>query len=111
MKHDFLLPPPTYHQPQSKIRTLLGHCLYRRAIIWTVTILLLFGITLSSGGDLYSTTDKVFDFVDLGEKEYWGEVVTVKKRIKASGTLLSQKNTRIQANIESAPPHWAKYSL
>ncbi|KAB5525750.1 hypothetical protein GE09DRAFT_976415 [Coniochaeta sp. 2T2.1] len=109
MKHDFLLPPPAYQQPRIKIRTILGHCLYRRVIIWTATILLLLGIMLYSGGGVHATTDRVLDFVDFGKKEYWGGVIAVKKQIKASGTLLSQDNARVPAKTESEPPHWLRY--
>ncbi|KAL2191939.1 hypothetical protein L209DRAFT_85780 [Thermothelomyces heterothallicus CBS 203.75] len=42
-----LLPRPVYQKP--KIRTLLGHCLYRRVILWTAAGLALLFLTLSSG--------------------------------------------------------------
>ncbi|TDZ26470.1 hypothetical protein Cob_v000497 [Colletotrichum orbiculare MAFF 240422] len=39
-KGEFFLPPPstTIHQPKIRVRAILGHCLYRRVVIWTVTI-------------------------------------------------------------------------
>lgn len=42
-KGEFILPPPstTIQQPKLRVRAILGHCLYRRVVIWTVTISLL----------------------------------------------------------------------
>lgn len=39
-KGEFFLPAPstTIHQPKIRVRAILGHCLYRRVVIWTVTV-------------------------------------------------------------------------
>ena len=45
-----LLPRPAYHQkPKIRVRTLLGHCLYRRVILWTAAGLVIIFLTLTSG--------------------------------------------------------------
>ncbi|KAK2021214.1 hypothetical protein LX32DRAFT_699545 [Colletotrichum zoysiae] len=42
-KGEFFLPAPatTISQPKLRVRAILGHCLYRRVVIWTVTISML----------------------------------------------------------------------
>ncbi|KAK4219608.1 hypothetical protein QBC37DRAFT_469080 [Rhypophila decipiens] len=42
----FLLPISTHRQPKIRVRTLLGHCLYRRVIIWAVTAFFLLCVGL-----------------------------------------------------------------
>ncbi|KAK4042716.1 hypothetical protein C8A01DRAFT_44336 [Parachaetomium inaequale] len=46
-----LLPRPAYHhqKPKIRVRTLLGHCLYRRVILWTAAGLVIVFLTLTSG--------------------------------------------------------------
>jgi hypothetical protein len=49
VKGEFLLPVSATtndEKPRLRVRTLLGHCLYRRVVIWTVTVLLLFSLTI-----------------------------------------------------------------
>lgn len=118
MKHEFLLPQPGYQQPKLRVRTLLGHCLYRRVIIWTITLLLLFCLTAyGSGGLVHRATGGMLDFAEFGKGEYWSGVVGVKKQAKASGTLVVQDDD--DQSPESGPtsefepprppPHWLKY--
>lgn len=45
-KGEFFLhaPSTTIHQPKIRVRAILGHCLYRRVVIWTVIVSLLLGL-------------------------------------------------------------------
>ena len=45
-----LLPFVARKKHRVQVRTLIGHCLYRRVILWTVTILTLSAIILSKRG-------------------------------------------------------------
>ncbi|KAK0720791.1 hypothetical protein B0H67DRAFT_600181 [Lasiosphaeris hirsuta] len=45
----FLLPLP-FQQPKIRVRALLGHCLYRRVVIWSLTIVFVLCLTLSTNG-------------------------------------------------------------
>lgn len=61
-EHQNLLPvSSTSRQPRIQVRTLLGHCLYRRVLLWTLTLVILgslvFVKTLHSGGKLTSVGD------------------------------------------------------
>lgn len=116
LKHDFLLPPPAY-QPKIRVRSLLGHCLYRRVIIWTVISLsLLCLMVYNSGGIVRTTTGGMLDFVELSKSDYWGRVIGGTKQLKASGTITSQpqwdgQTSRPEADSEgeTKPAHWLKY--
>ncbi len=48
LKSEHHLAPATTEpeKPRLRVRALLGHCLYRRVVIWTVTILFLLSVTL-----------------------------------------------------------------
>ncbi|KAI1389969.1 uncharacterized protein F4822DRAFT_437092 [Hypoxylon trugodes] len=45
-KSEVYLPISTKPQPKFRVKALLGHCLYRRVVIWTVVIIFLLSITL-----------------------------------------------------------------
>lgn len=49
-KHDDMLPLPVQSSPRFPVRALLGHCFYRRIIIWSVTIIFFLFMVLFSGG-------------------------------------------------------------
>ncbi|KAK4453758.1 hypothetical protein QBC34DRAFT_318669 [Podospora aff. communis PSN243] len=59
-----LLPLANHRKPKIRVRTLLGHCLYRRVIIWTVAALFLLGLTASTTG-IHLRHGRVLDFVDF----------------------------------------------
>ena len=113
VKHDFLLPPPGYRQPKIRVRTLLGHCLYRRLIIWTVTLLLLICLTVySSAAALLSTsTGGILELIEFSRGDHWRGAVGVEDHVEAPGTLTSQGEGRVEAAplSETNPPHWLKY--
>lgn len=51
LKSELLLPAPTIATGSSekptriRVRTILGHCLYRRVVLWTLSVLFLLSIT------------------------------------------------------------------
>lgn len=59
-----LLALPAHQQPKLQVRALLGHCLYRRVILWTVTILFVVCLTLSTRG-VRQRHGTILDFVDF----------------------------------------------
>src|SRR3954468_24259662 len=50
-----------------RVRTLLGHCLYRRVILWTVAALALLCLMVSTTG-VQLRHGRVLDFVDFGQR-------------------------------------------
>ncbi|KAL2259606.1 hypothetical protein VTK26DRAFT_6656 [Humicola hyalothermophila] len=44
----FVLPSPVHQKTKLRVRTLWGHCLYRRVILWSVVVLVILGIALAS---------------------------------------------------------------
>jgi hypothetical protein len=59
---------PTTNKPQSSFRmkSLLGHCLYRRVVIWTVVVIVLLSITMLNP-QINTRTHDVLDLVKLGK--------------------------------------------
>lgn len=49
LKGESLLPGgPRAQNQKIKMRSLLGHCLYRRVIVWTIAVVLILGVILST---------------------------------------------------------------
>ncbi|KAH6655420.1 hypothetical protein BKA67DRAFT_236379 [Truncatella angustata] len=67
-KQDIYLPISTKPQPKLRVRALLGHCLYRRVVIWTLVAIALLAITLFHPG-LTHNTHNVLDLVQLGKSD------------------------------------------
>ncbi|KAK3685837.1 hypothetical protein B0T22DRAFT_231838 [Podospora appendiculata] len=60
----YLLPLSVQKQPKIRVvRALLGHCLYRRVILWTVAVLFLLCLTLFSGVNVRHK--RILDLVDF----------------------------------------------
>jgi hypothetical protein len=59
---DFLLPLPVNSKTKFRIKALLGHCLYRRVIIWGTVVLALLVLALSAGP---SKREALLDLVDF----------------------------------------------
>ncbi|KAK4657119.1 hypothetical protein QC762_210120 [Podospora pseudocomata] len=78
-----LLPAPVHRKPKIRVRTLLGHCLYRRVILWTAGILFLLCLALSSPGGR-QRRQRLMELVDLSHQDVRssggeGEAPTVSK--------------------------------
>ncbi|KAK4229602.1 hypothetical protein QBC38DRAFT_97475 [Podospora fimiseda] len=54
--------------PKIRVRTLLGHCLYRRVFLWSVGFLLLLWLTLSSN-KTQLRRERIFRLVNFGEDD------------------------------------------
>ncbi|KAI0134078.1 hypothetical protein BJ170DRAFT_183727 [Xylariales sp. AK1849] len=70
-KEDILLPMSTKPAPKLRVRTVLGHCLYRRVVIWTLVVIALLSITLFNPRITHNTRN-VLDLVQLGKSEIHG---------------------------------------
>jgi len=67
-KEDGLLLPLVSEKKRIRIRSLLGHCLYRRVIIWTVAGVLLLCLAFSTSGVSISR-GRIRTLVDFGQRE------------------------------------------
>lgn len=61
-----LLPFPVHQKPKFRVRALLGHCLYRRVILWSIAVFFLLCLTLSSGG-ARQRRNSLLEMVNLGQ--------------------------------------------
>jgi len=64
----FLLPLSTHRQPKIRVRTILGHCLYRRVIIWIVTALFLLCMGLMASSSNFGRT-RILGLVDFQHRK------------------------------------------
>ncbi|KAK3995132.1 hypothetical protein QBC44DRAFT_33895 [Cladorrhinum sp. PSN332] len=63
-----LLPLSNQPKPKIRVRTLLGHCLYRRVFLWTVGFVLLLLLALSSNRTQLRR-ERIFGLVNFGEDD------------------------------------------
>lgn len=99
-------------QPKIKVRTLLTHCLYRRVIIWSVTLLLLACLMLYTGGYThgsvaYTKPGGMLDLCEFRKGRHWGGVVGLKKKAKGLG---EDPRLEVKRKDDSKLPHWLKYT-
>jgi hypothetical protein len=89
-KEDYFLPVSTKPQSKLRVRALLGHCLYRRVVIWALVVVVLLSITLFNP-QLSHNTRNVLDLVQIGKADVpQGKVPTrldetVAQLVKQSG--------------------------
>lgn len=76
---DLFLPVSTKPRARFQVRALLGHCLYRRVVIWTLVVIGLFSITLFN--PQITQSRNVLDLVQLGKGE-----IPVSQASKIDGT-------------------------
>lgn len=67
-KQEVFLPISTKPQPNLRVRALLGNCLYRRVVLWTLVGIVLFSITLFNPR-LTRSPGHVLDMVQMGKVE------------------------------------------
>ncbi|KAL2162611.1 hypothetical protein VTH06DRAFT_6447 [Thermothelomyces fergusii] len=109
-----LLPHPVHQKP--RIRALLGHCLYRRVILWTSAGLALLLLTLSSGKPGIRR-ERLLDLVHSKPDENGASHTPGEKGIKndpeivvvAAGSEISEETS--PSNWREDVPHWSKYQL
>jgi hypothetical protein len=90
-KEEDFLPTSTKPQPRFRVRQLLGHCLYRRVVIWTLVVIVLLSITLFNPR-ITHTPQNVLDLVQLGKGQ-----IDESKAVK----LESDAQFRTQGNQEA----------
>ncbi|KAH8671357.1 hypothetical protein BX600DRAFT_510036 [Xylariales sp. PMI_506] len=65
-KQEVYLPISSKKKPAFRVKALLGHCLYRRVVIWTLVVIFLLSITVFHP-DLTRRTGNVLDIVQIGK--------------------------------------------
>jgi hypothetical protein len=66
LKDETFLPTTTKPQPKFRVRALLGHCLYRRVVVWGLVVIVVLSVTLFQP-QLTHRSRKVLDLVQLGK--------------------------------------------
>lgn len=66
LKDEAYLPSSTKPKSKFRVRALLGHCLYRRVVVWGLVVVVLFSITLFNP-QITHRSRKVLDLVQLGK--------------------------------------------
>ncbi|KAI5861199.1 hypothetical protein GGS23DRAFT_598726 [Durotheca rogersii] len=65
-KNETYLPVTTKPQSKFRLKTLLGHCLYRRVVVWTILIVFVLAVTVFNPR-LAGPPRDVLDFIDGGK--------------------------------------------
>jgi hypothetical protein len=132
-KDDLFLPVSTKPRAKFQVRALLGHCLYRRVVIWTLVVIGLFSITLFNPR-ITQNSRNVLDLVQLGKGEIPisqaakvegevslvkqdgnGEDNTPKQDTSSNQTPSKNKDTSAKKNKDKGKkkhkngPHWLDY--
>lgn len=131
-KSEIYLPVSTKPQPKFRVKALLGHCLYRRVVIWTVVIIILLSFTLFNPRITARSRD-VFDLVhgsktetksipqlhdNIGLQKQDGKEDRIQDLVeeeKAENELKEQEEKEGEREKEkgkedsSKGPHWLKY--
>ncbi|KAI1105342.1 hypothetical protein F4804DRAFT_350861 [Jackrogersella minutella] len=126
-KSEVYLPVTTKPQPKFRVKALLGHCLYRRVVIWTVVIIVLLSITLFNPR-LTARSRDVFDLVhgsksgtketphvpeNIGLQKQDGDedrIQDVAEETKSDDELKEQEEEEEKEEKEKAKgPHWLRY--
>ncbi|KAK3359124.1 hypothetical protein B0T25DRAFT_87300 [Lasiosphaeria hispida] len=99
-----LLPLAAHQQPKIRVRALLGHCLYRRVILWTLTIVLVLCLTLSTSGG-HTRHGRLRDLVDFTGG---GQNKQTNGKEKELATFVVASGNEAQDDLDNLP-HWLKY--
>lgn len=68
LKNEIMLPLPVQASQRFPVRALLGHCFYRRIIIWAITVIIFLCLVLFSGG-VHTRHGMIIDhFPEFGKK-------------------------------------------
>jgi hypothetical protein len=109
-----LLPLANHQKPKIRVRTLLGHCLYRRVIIWTVAALFIMGLTASTTG-VHLRHGRVLDFVDFrqGGRDSRSEgeegITFVVTALGRDGPEAQESNHHDDQDDQANPPPWLSF--
>jgi hypothetical protein len=122
LKSEHLLPlSTTPHQSKIRVQTLLGHCLYRRVVLWTLTILFLVCVTLFRA-TIQANSAKLTNVdefrIGIGEGQLrvqLQETVNGEERFDSDQKELSEEGEETASNGgsnsegESKMPDWLKF--
>ncbi|KAL2137955.1 hypothetical protein VTI28DRAFT_7766 [Corynascus sepedonium] len=119
LSHDekSLLPRPVYQKPRIRVRSLLGHCLYRRVVLWIAAGLAVLFLILNSGErDL--RRDRLLDLVHSKpykkDKSDVGGIKGSKDGPQVAVVVAGTEGSKSSEDM-SVPewredmPHWKKY--
>ncbi|KAI0144137.1 hypothetical protein F4776DRAFT_675683 [Hypoxylon sp. NC0597] len=95
-KSETYLPVSTKPQSKFRVKALLGHCLYRRVVIWTVVVIILLSVTLFNPR-LTTRSRDVFDLPDEEVKEQ-----------KEQEELKEEEEEELEGD-DANGPHWLRY--
>ncbi|KAK3377861.1 hypothetical protein B0H63DRAFT_227807 [Podospora didyma] len=104
----YWLPLPVHQQPKLRVRTLLGHCLYRRVILWSVAVLFILCLTLSTSG-VHLHHSRILDYVDFGgqgQQEKTGGLEVISLLLPAE---VDDNGLEDQGKDSSGKPHWLRF--
>lgn len=106
-----MLPLPVQNKAKIRVRTLLGHCFYRRVIIWAITVILLLCLTLFSSG-VHTRHGRIMDLVDFSSRKDAQEGDSSKNEGQATLTAPStpaEEVAIVEEEKKVEPLHWLKY--
>lgn len=138
-KNEIFLPVTTKTSSRFRLRQILGHCLYRRVVIWALLIIVLLSLTFFNPQFSQRTPKDVLGLVQMGKDQAPAqgqvEVVPVPKTEdaipeKQEGTAEADKQDQAEAQPEKEAekeaekeeekeeeeekkdegPHWLKYT-
>ncbi|KAK0635784.1 hypothetical protein B0T17DRAFT_624651 [Bombardia bombarda] len=103
----YFLPPPVHQKPKIRVRALLGHCLYRRVIIWSVAGLFLLCLGLSTTGGVGIRRGGILDMIRIKTPP----PQDAEKNSEAFMLLLNEAmdNAAAQEEGESNLPSWLQF--
>ncbi|KAK3326350.1 hypothetical protein B0H66DRAFT_472361 [Apodospora peruviana] len=100
-----LLPLSAKPQPKFRVRALLGHCLYRRVIIWSVTAIFLLSMGLMASSGLHH--DRILELVDF---KYNKQDAGTATDLETVLLLISQEMEENPVPDENSTlPNWIRY--
>lgn len=97
-KDSCFLPSPMHQKSELRVRALFTHCLYRRVILWTATVLVLVFLSLFSHG-LRPGSGRILDLVNFrnGGQD------------KAAASAQDSRKDGLGTEEKQNMPHWIKY--
>jgi hypothetical protein len=102
------LPAPAHSKSTIRVRALLGHCLYRRVIIWSVTILVLTCLTLFTGG-VRTRHGRILDLVDFRKGAHHDHQQPPTDGSSSSPPAPGDAKKEDSAKEEENAPRWLRY--
>lgn len=102
-----LLPLPVHQKRKIRVRELLGHCLYRRVILWTVAVLFMICLTLSSTGARFRG-DSLRGLVEA-EKDANNAADDKKDESRVEFVVPAASKQNGAQDLSENMPHWLRF--